>query len=130
MPKLLQATPFLHVPDLERALDLFVRVLRFEVKYRESGYAYVEREGAAIRILEERDRNLQLEAKVRMTVYIDVVDVDALYSELLGALAALPSGDVDPPTDRPWGQREFLVRLPDRQWLAFGQPIAKGVPHE
>jgi uncharacterized glyoxalase superfamily protein PhnB len=125
MTKLLQATPFLHVPDLERALDLFVRVLRFEVKYRLSDYAYLEREGAAIRILEERGRNLHLEEKVRMTVYIDVVNVDALYLELLSELAGLPSNDVTPPTDRPWGQREFLVRLPDGQWLAFGQAIAR-----
>jgi len=123
--ELLQATPFLHVPDLERALDLFVRVLRFEVKYRLDEYAYVEREGAAIRILEERVRDLHLEEKVRMTVYVDVVDVDALYAELRSELASMPAGDVAPPTDRPWGQREFLVRLPDGQWLAFGQPIAK-----
>jgi Glyoxalase/Bleomycin resistance protein/Dioxygenase superfamily len=125
MPKLLQATPFLHVPDLERALDLFTRVLRFDVKYRLSEYAYVAREGAAIRIIEEPGRNLHLEEKVRMIVYIDVVDVDALYSELLTELTTLPAGDVEPPTDQPWGQRELLVRLPDRQWLAFGQPIAR-----
>jgi hypothetical protein len=120
---LLQATPFLHVPDLAHALDLFTRVLRFETKYRLSNYAYLEREGAAIRLLEEPGRSPQLE-KARVTVYIDVADVDALYSELASALATLPERDVEPPMDQPWNQRELQVRLPDGQWLTFGQPMA------
>jgi catechol 2,3-dioxygenase-like lactoylglutathione lyase family enzyme len=113
------------VPDLERALDLFTRVLRFEVPYRLGEYAYVKREGAAIRILEERGRRLDLDKKARVTVYIDVSDVDALYSELQSGLSTLPEGDVEPPNDQSWGQREFQVRLPDGQWLTFGQPGAK-----
>jgi catechol 2,3-dioxygenase-like lactoylglutathione lyase family enzyme len=122
---LLQATPFLHVPDLAQALDLFARVLRFEIKYRLSNYAYLEREGAAIRLLEEPGRSLHLENRARVTVYIDVADVDALYSELAGELSKLPEGDVEPPIDQSWNQRELQVRLPDGQWLTFGQPMAK-----
>jgi hypothetical protein len=122
---LLQSTPFLHVPHLANALDLFTRVLRFEIKYQLSNYAYLEREGAAIRILEEPGRNLQFEKRARVTVYIDVVDVDALYSELANELARLPEGDVEPPTDQSWNQRELQVRLPDGQWLTFGQAMAK-----
>ena len=125
MTNLLQATPFLHVPDLAHALDLFTRVLRFTIRYRLANYAYLEREGAAIRILEEPDRRLQLEKKARVTVYIDVTDVDALYSELAGELSKLPEGDVEPPIDQSWNQRELQVRLPDGQWLTFGQPMAK-----
>ena len=125
MAHLIQATPFLHVPDLARALDLFTRVLRFTIKFSVANYAYLEREGAAIRILEEPDRNLQLEQKARVTVHIDVADVDALYSELASELAKLPDGDVEPPIDQPWSQRELQVRLPDGQWLSFGQPVAK-----
>jgi hypothetical protein len=124
MANLLQATPFLHVPSLAHALDLFTRVLRFTVKFRAADYAYLEREGAAIRILEEPGRSLQLEKRARVTVYIDVSDVDALYSELASELANLPEGDVEPPMDQPWNQRELQVRLPDGQWLTFGQPTA------
>lgn len=125
MGNLLQATPFLHVPDLAHALDLFARVLGFKVKYRVADYAYVERDGAAIRILEERGQSLQLEKRARVTVYIDVTDVDGLYSELASDLAKLPAGDVEPPTDQSWNQREFQVRLPDGQWLTFGQPMGE-----
>jgi hypothetical protein len=123
MENILQVTPFLHVPDLTQAIDLFTRVLRFEVKLRASDYAYLEREGAAIRILEEPGRELPVRgAKVRVTVCIDVRDVDSLYEEMLAELRALPDSDVQAPMDEPWGQRDFHVRLPDGQWLAFTQP--------
>ena len=121
---LLQATPFLHVPDMAKALDLFTRVLSFEVKYRAADYAYLEREGAAIRILEEPRRALPGPGeKLRITVCIDVRDVDGLYRELAEELATLPAGDVHGPMDEPWGQRELHVRLPDGPWLAYSQPI-------
>jgi catechol 2,3-dioxygenase-like lactoylglutathione lyase family enzyme len=122
MTNLRQITPFLHVPDLATALDLFTRVLGFTVEYRESHYAYLERKPVAVRILEEPGRPLPAAGdKARMTVYIDVVDVDALYAELLPGLDTLREGDVVPPEDKVWGQREFHVRLPDGQWLSFGQ---------
>ena len=126
MPHILQITPFLHVPDLAKALDLLTRVLRFEVKYREANYAYLENGEAAIRMLEEPGRAEPARGQARMTVYIDVRDVDALYAELLTGLRTLPQGDVHAPIDQTWNQREFHVRLPDGHWMAFGQPIRSG----
>ena len=117
-----QITPFLHVPDLERAIEFFTGALAFEVLYRESNYAYLEFGSAGLRMLEEPGRRLCLDGKARMTVYVDVPDVDALYAQLLPRLTLLPSADVEPPIDKSWKQREFQVRLPDGDWLAFGQP--------
>lgn len=124
MSNVQQITPFLHVPNLAKALDLFTRILCFEVKFRMRDYAYLACDGAAIRILEEPSRALPSPGeKLRMTVYIDVRDVHGLYAELLPGLSTLPAGDVHAPMDEPWDQREFHVRLPDGQWLAFGQPV-------
>jgi hypothetical protein len=106
---------------LARALDLLTRVLRFEVKFATSGYAYLECEDAALRVLEEPGRRPPHDGAARMTVYIGVRDVDALYAELLPQLSTLPAGDVHAPIDQPWGQREFHVRLPDGHWLGYGQ---------
>ena len=47
----IQITPFMHVPDIDRAVAFFEEVLGFEAKFRQQDYAYVEREGAAIRML-------------------------------------------------------------------------------
>lgn len=114
----------LHVPDLTQALDLLTRVLRFKVLFRMDNYAFLDNSGAGLRILEECGRPAPAPGeKTRVTVYIDVSDVDALYSELLPELMTLPKGDVQAPRDQSWNQREFQVRLPDGQWLTYGQPI-------
>ncbi|HMM81201.1 MAG TPA: VOC family protein [Pyrinomonadaceae bacterium] len=118
-----QITPFLHVRDLEEAISFFCEVLPFEVKFRESDYAYVELEGHGLRLLEESTRQLSPDGKARMTVYIDVPDVDALYETLRPALERLPSDRVKPLLNKAWRQREFQVRMPDGDWLTFGAPV-------
>lgn len=120
MQKIYQITPFLHVPNLEEALGFFCGVLSFELRVRHSNYAYVELAGCGLRLLEEPARRLQVDGKARVTVYIDVADVDALYAQLNPALAELPPGRLEPLKNMPWGQREFQVRMPDGDWLNFG----------
>lgn len=107
------------MPDLAGALELFCDVLGFELKFRRDDYAYIELGGCGMRMLEEPARRLVADGKARVTVCIDVADVDALYSRLLPALAKLPPGRVEPPKDMPYGQREFQVRMPDGDWLNF-----------
>lgn len=126
MGDLHQITPFLHVPDLDQALHLLTEVLRFEVKFRAPDYAYLEWESAALRVLEERGRKLPGPGEPRMTVYLDVPDVDALYASLRPGLDTLLLEDVMPPRNQPWNQREFHVRLPDGHWLAFGMASPAG----
>ncbi len=126
MSEIFQITPMLHVPDLEAALERLCQVLRFEVKYREPGYAYLEWGRAGLRVLEERGRRTTPDGKARMTVYLDVDDVDAFHAALRSSLARIPAADVDGPRDKPWRQRELMVRLPDGDWLAFGQAVRSG----
>lgn len=118
-----QVTPMLHVPDFGPAFNFFTKVLGFEALFRVSTYAYLEREGAGARVLEERGRAVVPIENARTTVYFDVRDVDALYAELKPRLEGLPAEDVQAPRNQHWRQRELLVRLPDGNWLAFGQPV-------
>ena len=113
---LLQATPFMHVRDLEATLGFFAQ-LGFRVGHRESNYAYVHREGAAVRILEEKDAPLGAR---RFRYYFDCRDVDALHRELKPWLDTLAAGDVHGPEDKPYRQRELLIRAPDGDLVAFG----------
>jgi len=127
MTKIHQITPFLHVPDLQEALAFFCGLLTFELKFRESNYAYIELAGCGLRMLEEPGRRLTVDGKARVAVYIDVSDIDALHAKLEQALATLPPDRVEPLMTRPWRQREFQVRMPDGDWLTFGAATAAGV---
>jgi catechol 2,3-dioxygenase-like lactoylglutathione lyase family enzyme len=118
-----QITPFMHVDDVQAAVAFFVDILGFRQLYRQPGYAYIEREGCGIRILEAGEGNPLIPGNRRFRYYIDVRDVDALYAELKPKLDTLPKGDVHGPADKPYGQRELLVLAPDGDLVAFGQGI-------
>jgi len=124
MGNFLQITPFIHVPDIEVALKFFTDVLGFEVPYRISEYAYIQRETVGIRLMHGHGENAGLIGNRRFAYYIDVRDVDALYAELKAKLDQLPDGDVHGPANKEYGQRELLVLAPDGNLIAFGQPIS------
>lgn len=117
-----QVTPFLHVPDLQKALDFFTDVLGFAVLFREANYAYIHRETVGFRLL-EAEPGCAPEPHRGFAYYIDVRDVDALYAELKPKLDTLPPEDVHGPADKPYRQRELLVRAPDGNLIAFGMAM-------
>jgi catechol 2,3-dioxygenase-like lactoylglutathione lyase family enzyme len=124
MHKVHQITPFLHVPNIEDALAFFCGLLCFELKYRQDDYVYIELDGCGLRLLEEPTRTITADVKARVTVYIDVADVDALHVKLRPALSTLPPDRVGPLKHMPYGQKEFQVRMPDGDWLNFGMASA------
>jgi catechol 2,3-dioxygenase-like lactoylglutathione lyase family enzyme len=119
----IQITPFMHVPELEPALAFFNDILGFRTILREGDYAYVEREGAGVRIRAGQGGDGAPPGNRRFCYYVDVRDVDALYEGLKPRLDTLPPGDVHGPADKPYGQRELLVLAPDGNLIAFGQAI-------
>ncbi len=119
----IQITPFMHVPDIEQALRFFNDVLGFKTLFSDGGYAYVHRETAGIRILQNEGEDGAPPGNRRFCYYVDVRDVDALYAELKPKLDQLPPGDVHGPMDKPYKQRELLVLAPDGNLIAFGQAI-------
>ena len=120
-----QVTPFMHVPDIDAAVTFFEDILGFATLFRSAGYAYVEREGCGVRLLQNHGQDGAPPGNRRFAYYIDVRDVDALYAELKPRLDALPPGDVHGPADKPYNQRELLVLAPDGNLIAFGQAIAR-----
>jgi len=98
------------------------------VPFRQSNYAYVEREGAAVRILGHDDPVELGTPHGGFGYYIDVRDLDAVLAELAPRLALLPPDDVRGPIDQHYGQRELMIRAPDGNLVVFGQPIASRAP--
>lgn len=124
MSNVIQITPFMHVLDLESALAFFTDVLGFKLTLRSPGYAYVELEGAGIRIMENDAVDGAPPGNRRFAYYLDVRDVDGLYAQLKSRLDTLPARDVYGPVNQPYGQRELLVLAPDGNLIAFGQAIS------
>ncbi len=123
MSNFIQITPFMHVDDIDRALAFFTDILGFEVRLRAADYAYLHRETAGFRILEQKGPQGAPPGNRRFAYYIDVRDVDQLYAELKPKLDTLPKSHVYGPVNQSYGQRELLVLAPDGNLLAFGQAI-------
>lgn len=123
--KFIRVTPFMHVPDIEAALAFFTDTLGFTKYFQDGAYAYVQRESAAFRLLQNVGDDGAPPGNRRFAYYIDVEDVDALYAALKPKLDLLPPGDVHGPADKPYGQRELCVLAPDGNVLAFGHSIAE-----
>ncbi len=120
----IRITPFMHVPDVQKAVAFFRDLLGFKVWIHAADYAYVQRETAGVRILQNRGDDGAPPGNRRFAYYIDVDDVDALYEELKPKLDALPTKDVHGPADKPYGQRELCILAPDANLLVFGHSIA------
>jgi catechol 2,3-dioxygenase-like lactoylglutathione lyase family enzyme len=125
MSNFIRITPFMSVDNLDRAVHFFTEILGFTTYINAGGYAYLQRETAGFRILEQRGEEAAPPGTRRYAYYIDVKDVDQLYTELKPKLDTLPNGDVRGPIDREYGQRELLVLAPDGNLLAFGHSIAE-----
>jgi catechol 2,3-dioxygenase-like lactoylglutathione lyase family enzyme len=126
VPNIYRVTPFMHVPDFEAALHFFIEILGFTCYFRadKDKYAYVQREEAAFRILENVEDDDVPSGNRRFAYYCDVEDLGALLAELGPKLATLPEGDVHGPRDQPYGQRELIILAPDGNLLVFGQSIS------
>jgi catechol 2,3-dioxygenase-like lactoylglutathione lyase family enzyme len=121
----LQITPFMHVRDVGAAVRFFTDVLGFTVRTHSVGYAYVDREGAGIRI-QRHDDAAELPTPHRgFAYYIDVKDLGAVLRDLGGRLTQLPPGDVHGPVNQAYGQRELMVRAPDGNLVVFGEAIQR-----
>jgi catechol 2,3-dioxygenase-like lactoylglutathione lyase family enzyme len=127
MANMIQGTAFMLVPNLEEALEFMTAVLGFAVDVRMRDYAYVNREGVGLRIMEAGPGNPFQPGTRRFAYYFDCRNVDALYAELRTKLDRLPRGDVHGPADKPYGQRELLILAPDGNLIAFGQALRSSV---
>jgi catechol 2,3-dioxygenase-like lactoylglutathione lyase family enzyme len=120
---LYRITPFMHVPDLDAAVAFFTDVLGFACRFRQGSYAYVQREAAAFRLVQNIGDDGAPPGNRRYCYYVDVEDVDAIHEELKPKIPLLNDGDVYGPVDQIYGQRELLVLAPDGNVIAFGQDM-------
>lgn|SRR3990167_11013509 len=121
-PKFHQITPFMHVPDMQAAIDWFA-VLGFEPAFRQWNYAYVSRAGVSVRVLEScAEDGAPFPPHRGFAYYVDVEDVDTLYAELAPRLTAAGI-EFEGLRDQEYHQRELMIRAPDGNVFVFGMAI-------
>lgn len=122
-PTVKQITPFVLTSSLHKALGFYEDVLGFQCTFRADNYAFIRRQGIAIRLLEvEPDCNLN-DPRRQQSCYIDVDGLDELFMELKPKLDLLPEGRVRAPFNQDYGQREFHVTDEDALLIFFGERI-------
>mgnify|MGYP001801104054 CR=1 FL=1 len=121
--QLTQATPFVPCTDLVQQIWFYRDVLGFDELFRADDYAYLNRDKAAIRLVQVWDSVDLTHPERQNSFYIDVEDLDALYDELKTALDLLSDGRVRAPFNQDYGQREFHVADEDCTLVFFGEAV-------
>lgn len=120
-----RVVPVLPVTDAARARDFYTGRLGFEVDWEwrdapgEPAFLQVSRAGLSL-YLSERPGD----GRPGGLVYLYVSDVDAWYDELAGRSVEAET----PPADRPWGNRECVLRDPDGNRLCLASVRAELSP--
>ncbi|MEO9823768.1 MAG: VOC family protein [Paracoccaceae bacterium] len=121
--RLTQITPFVPCTNLEDQIAFYRDTLGFAVGFQAENYAFLKRDGAAIRLVQV-DAGVDLHTPERQgSFYIDVQDIDAIYASMEQALAKLPEGRVRAPFNQDYNQREFHVIDEDCTLIFFGESI-------
>ncbi|MET0429234.1 MAG: VOC family protein [Microvirga sp.] len=132
--------PELLVSDLARSLRFWRDALGFKVSYDrpEHGFAYLEREGAAL-MLEQRDRAARtwetgpLDPPLGRGINFEITvpDLDAILARLAEQawpLYLAPEVKHYRVGDRDVGQRQFLVQDPDGYLARLAEPMDPDAP--
>lgn len=128
MARFVQITPFVLASDLWNQIAFYCDRLGFALEFQADNYAFLRRDGVAIRLIECPPRNDGKPLGDEHSFYIDVEEIDALYANLSPGLDDLPEGRVRAPFDQPYGQREFHVLDEDGALVFFGECSAARDP--
>ncbi len=116
------------VEDLDRALRFYTDVLGLRLGHRSGDYAQLDTGTTRLALYTRKAMAKTLGMSLNQPAHdapgfeigFKVPDVEEAFSELVGR-GALP---VNPPTDRPWGQRTAYVRDPDGHLIELAQDLS------
>jgi catechol 2,3-dioxygenase-like lactoylglutathione lyase family enzyme len=127
------AVPVLPVRSIAASSVFYADRLGFEVLHADDGYAVLRRDGVGLNLWAATDETWRdrpggppvvsgaesfLAGTASCRIRVD--GIDGLHAACAASGIVHPDG---PLADTPWGTREFTVLDPDRNCLAFFQPI-------
>ena len=111
----------LAVPDLQRSVRYYRDVLGFKPEaIEDSGWMFMHRDGLVIRLGECKDAIKPDElGDHSYFAFWEVDDADAWYEQIKAAGGKV----LRPPSNQPWGMREFPIVTVDGHRIMLGQQI-------
>jgi predicted enzyme related to lactoylglutathione lyase len=121
MPSILQNHFVLAVHDVKKSAAFYVDILGFKIVNETPGWIFVRKDNCMVMLGECPDDMHPSQLGCHNYFgYLKVDDVDAYFAHVQQA-----GGDIlFPPTDKPWGMREFGVKSPDGHRIMIGQEIS------
>lgn len=119
MARLERTRHILAVRDLRASTEFYVNTLGFQRDFGDEsdGWSWLSRDNFRVGLGECPAVVAAGELGDHSYIaYVNVDDVDELYSELLARGATIRT----PPQIRPWGMREFALQTPDGHRMTFG----------
>lgn len=122
MPQILRARSVLAVQDLERARRFYIDVMGFsEDPIASPGWSFLSKDAFCLMLGECRDEvPASATGNHSWFMHLLIDDVDAYYREVLARGAQVDN----PPANRAYGLREFILSTPDGHRMVIGQAIA------
>ncbi len=120
MARILRNNHVLAVPDVEASAGFYAETLGFRPVLEVEGWRFVQRDNCLIMLGECPSATPAGDLGDHSYVaYLVVDDVDAFWQQAQETGAETSS----PPTDKPWGMREFGLRTPDGHRFMIGQDL-------
>ena len=116
--------PLLRCDNLKEAVTFYTTILDFTLKYPEESD-----DELAIQIINNNAEIILAsnDGRPRIAIYVQVDDVDALFSKYVDRGLIVPNNPDSPvhnsPIDQTWGLREFYINDPSGNTLRFATPV-------
>jgi len=116
MPKLQKAAPVLASLDMDETMAQYTEQLGFRKGFHDANYGVIARDEIELHFWKTDDK-IHPE---NTSCYIQVENVDALFTEMQAAGVVHPNGHLE---DKPWGMREFAILDVHGNLLKFGESL-------
>jgi hypothetical protein len=110
--------PKIFYDRMEQGFDLFVDGMGFDVVYKDSEFAVIERDGARAYL----SQSPEFAAKDRPEIAIETDDINALYGEISARRPDLLHPNGKAVAEKPWGMLEFALLDKTGVCVIFRQP--------
>lgn len=123
MHRIVASRSVLAVRDLQASTRFYIDVLGFQRDFGDDdgSWSFLSRDAFKVMLGECPDVTPASELGDHSYVaYLIVEGVDQLHEEFARRGAQV----IAPPTDEPWGLREFGIRTPDGHRIRFGEPVS------